>query len=121
MRQGDGAELLGSDDPRSATIGVVHVAPQDDRVGVLTAIVVQAQLGRKQVVLVLPEEDNKAFQTPVDFDGLKNIRRDLKIELVVIAPNGSGPAELARLRRFPVYSSLESFARSFQDQDRQAR
>ncbi len=116
MRQGDGAELLGPDDPRSETIGIIHVAPHDDRVGVLYAISTQAGLGRKQVVLDLPEVDNKAFQTPTDFDGLKDVRRDLKIDLVVIAPSRSGPAELARLRRFPVYSSLESFARSLQDQ-----
>jgi hypothetical protein len=116
MRQGDGAELLGPDDPRSETIGIIHVAPHDDRVGVLYAISTQAGLGRKQVVLDLPEVDNRAFQTPTDFDGLKDVRRDLKIDLVVIAPSRSGPAELARLRRFPVYSSLESFARSLQDQ-----
>lgn len=114
MRQGDGVELLGPDDPRSATIGVVHVAPHDERLGVLTAISTQARLGRKQVILVLPEADNKAFQTPTDFDGLKNVRRDLKIELVVIASSRSGPAELARLRRFLVYSSLESYAESLQ-------
>lgn len=111
MRQGDGADLLGPNDPRSATIGVVYVAPQDDRQTVLTAILTQDKLGRKQVVVVLPEQ-NKAFQRPVDFDGLKNIRRGLKSEIVFVTPNGPGPAEFARQRRFPVYSSIESFTHS---------
>ena len=111
MRQGDGADLLGPNDPRSASIGVVYVAPNDDRQTVLTAILTQDKLGRKQVVVVLPEQ-NKAFQRPVDFDGLKNMRRGLKAQIVFIAPSGPGPAEFARQRRFPVYSSLESFSQS---------
>src|SRR5690242_6656340 len=111
MRQGDGADLLGPNDPRSASIGVIYVAPGDDRQTVLTAILTQDKLGRKQVVVVLPEQ-NKAFQRPVDFDGLKNMRRGLKAQIVFVAPSGPGPAEFARQRRFPVYSSLESYARA---------
>jgi hypothetical protein len=113
MRQDDGSELLGANDPRSATIGVIHVAPTDDRQSVLAAILTQDKLGRKQVVVVLPE-DNKAFQRPIDFDGLKNMRRGLKAQIVFVAPSGPGPAEFARQRRFPVYSSLESYARALQ-------
>jgi hypothetical protein len=109
MRQGDGADLLGLYDPRSANIGVIYVDPSDDRQSVLTAILTQDKLGRKQVVVVLPEQ-NKAFQRPVDFDGLKNMRRGLNTEIVFVAP--SSPAEFARQRRFPTYSSLESFAQS---------
>jgi hypothetical protein len=112
MRQGDGTDLLGPNDPRSATIGVVYVTPNDDRQAVLTAILTQDKLGRKQVAVVLPEQ-NKAFQRPVDFDGLKNMRRGLKAQIVFVAPSGPGPAEFARQRRFPVYSSLESYAQSF--------
>jgi hypothetical protein len=111
MRQGDGADLLGPNDPRSASIGVIYVAPSDDRQTVLTAILTQDKLGRKQVVVVLPEQ-NKAFQRPVDFDGLKNMRRGLKAQIAFVAPSGPGPAEFARQRRFPVYSSLESFSQS---------
>src|SRR5712692_2576594 len=113
MRQDDGSELLGANDPRSATIGVIHVAPNDDRQSVLAAILTQDKLGRKQVAVVLPE-DNKAFQRPVDFDGLKNMRRGLKAQIVFVAPSGPGPAEFARQRRFPVYSSLESYGRALQ-------
>src|SRR6266480_1289419 len=111
MRQGDGTDLLGSSDPRSASIGVIYVAPSDDRQSVLTAILTQDKLGFKQVIVVLPDQ-NKAFQRPVDFDGLKNMRRGLKAEIVFIVPSCPGPAEFARQRRFPVYSSLESFSQS---------
>jgi len=111
MRQGDGTDLLGPSDPRSASIGVIYVAPNDDRQSVLTAILTQDKLGFKQVIIVLPDQ-NKAFQRPVDFDGLKNMRRGLKAEIVFIAPSGPGPAEYARQRRFPVYSSLEAFSQS---------
>ncbi|HEY6284442.1 MAG TPA: hypothetical protein VIX20_02160 [Ktedonobacteraceae bacterium] len=111
MRQGDGTDLLGPSDPRSASIGVIYVAPNDDRQSVLTAILTQDKLGFKQVIVVLPDQ-NIAFQRPVDFDGLKNMRRGLKAEIVIIAPSGPGPAEYARQRRFPVYSSLEAFSQS---------
>jgi hypothetical protein len=117
MRQGDGSDLPGVNGSRKADIGIIYVAPSDDRQSVLTAIHTQDKLGRKQVVIVLPEE-NKAFQRPTDFDGLKNMRRDLKAQLVFIASSGPGPAEFARQRRFPVYSSLESYARSLQELDR---
>src|SRR5579875_1498449 len=114
MRQGNGSEILGAGNPRSAEIGIIHVSPLDDRQSVLAAILTQERLGRKQVVVVLPE-DNKAFQRPIDFDGLKNKRRELQAEIIFVAPPGPGPAELARQRRFPVYSSLENYARSLQD------
>jgi hypothetical protein len=117
MRQGDGSDLPGVSSSRKADIGIVYVAPSDDRQSVLAAIYTQEKLGRKQVAVVLPEQ-NKAFQRPTDFEGLKSMRRDLKTQLVFIAPSGPGPAEFARQRRFPVYSSLENYARSLQDADR---
>src|SRR5947209_14718724 len=116
MRQDDGSELLGADDPRSPTIGVIYVAPNDDRPSVLTAILIQDKLGRKQVAVVLPEGENKAFQHAVDFDGLKSMRRGLQAQIIFVAPSGPGPAEFARQRRFPVYSSLECYAETFQDE-----
>jgi hypothetical protein len=117
MRQGDGSDLPGVNSPRKVDIGIIYVAPSDDRQSVLAAILTQEKLGRKQVAVVLPEQ-NKAFQRPTDFEGLKSMRRDLKTQLVFIAPSGPGPAEFARQRRFPVYSSLENYARSLQDLDR---
>src|SRR5438034_10139990 len=109
MRQGNGSELLGVNDPRSSGIGIIHVSPSDDRKSVLAAILTQEKLGRKQVAVVLPAV-NKAFQRSQDFEDLKNIRRRLQTQIVLIAPAGPGPAEFARQRRFPVYSSLESYA-----------
>jgi hypothetical protein len=115
MRQGDGTDLLGPNDPRGASISLIYVDPNDDRQSVLTAILTQDKLGRKQVAIVLPEH-NKAFQRPVDFDGLKNMRHGLKTQIVFVAPGRPGPAEFARQRRFPVYSSLESFSLSLKSE-----
>ncbi|QBD78163.1 hypothetical protein EPA93_20040 [Ktedonosporobacter rubrisoli] len=115
MRQGNGTELLGMHDPRSASIGVIYVSPNDDRKSVLAAIITQEKLGRKQVAVVLPNQ-NKAFQRPVDFDDLKSLKRKLQSQIIFIVQGRPGPAEYARQRRFPVYSTLESYARALRDQ-----
>ena len=111
MRQGDGADLLGPNDPRNSSIGIIYVAPTDDRQSVLRAILTQDNMNRKHIVIVLPD-NNRAFQRPIDFDGLKSMRRGLKAEIVFIASAGPGPGEYARQRRFQVYSTEESFASS---------
>ncbi len=115
MRQGNGTDLLGVNDPRGSTIGIIYVTPQDDRKRVLAAILTQEKLGRKQVAVVLPEH-NKAFQRPVDFDDLKTMRRKLQAQIIFIASGGPGPAEFARQRRFPVYSSLENYASALREE-----
>jgi hypothetical protein len=116
MRQGNGSELLGMNDPRSQNIGIIYVSPNDDRKGVLAAILTHEKLGRKQVAVVLPTQQNKAFQRPVDFEDLKSMRRRLKAQIIFIAPLGQGPAEYARQRRFTVYSSLESYKQALQEE-----
>jgi hypothetical protein len=120
MKQSDGTDLFGANNPRRSDIGVIYVSPNDDRQSVLTAILTQDKLGRKQVAVVLPRQ-NRSFQRSVDFDGLKNMRRGLQVQLVFVAPGGSNSAEYARQRRFPVYSSLEEYAQTlheeYQDQD----
>jgi len=116
VRQSDGADLLGANNPRRTKIGLINVAPGDDRQTVLTAIHTQDKLGRKQIAIELPGE-NKAFQSAVDFDGLKSMQRNLQAQIVFITPSGYGPAEFARQRRFPVYSSLEEYAQVIQDED----
>src|SRR6266567_603369 len=116
MRQGNGTDLLGVNDPRSASIGVIYVSPNDDRKSVLAAILTQEKLGRKQVAVVLPMQQNKAFQRPVDFDDLKSMRRKLQAQIIFVAPPGPGPAEFARQRRFTVYSSIESYKRALQEE-----
>src|SRR2546421_6662825 len=120
MRQGNGSDLLGPNDPRSATIGIIYVAPNDDRESVLAAILTQEKLGRKQIAIVLPNQ-NKAFQRPVDFDGLKNMRRKLQANLIIVASQGSGPAEFARQRRFTYFTSLENYGQSLRDENEVSR
>ncbi len=120
MRQGNGSDLLGANDPRSATIGVIYVAQTDDRESVLAAILTQEKLGRKQIAIVLPGQ-NKAFQRPIDFEGLKNMRRKLQAQVIIVAPQGSSPAEFARQRRFTFFSSLESYGRSLRDESEASR
>ena len=120
MRQGNGSDLLGANDPRSATIGVIYVAPNDDRESVLAAILTQEKLGRKQIAIVLPAQ-NKAFQRFIDFEGLKNMRRKLQAQLIIVAPQGSSPAEFARQRRFTFFSSLESYGRSLREESDASR
>src|SRR5207249_701862 len=115
MKQGNGSALLGANDPRSSTIGIIYVAPNDDRESVLAAILTQEKLNRKQIAIDLPGQ-NKAFQRPVDFDGLKNMRTRLKAALVIIAPHGSSPAEFARQRRFTLFTSLDSYKQSLQQE-----
>ncbi|GCE12954.1 hypothetical protein [Tengunoibacter tsumagoiensis] len=123
MRQGNGTELpgFGKTDPRGAKIGIIEVAPSDDRKSVLAAILTQEKLGRQQVAVVLPSQ-NKAFQRPQDFDDLKSLRRKLQAEIVFVIPrtSGTGPADYARQRRFQVFSSLDSFAGSIQEDERLA-
>jgi hypothetical protein len=116
MKQGNGSELLGMNDPRSQSIGIIYVSPNDDRKSVLAAILTQEKLGRKQVAVVLPIQQNKAFQRPVDFDDLKSMRRKLQAQIIFVAPPGPGPAEFARQRRFTVYSSIESYKRALQEE-----
>ncbi len=116
MKQSNALDLLGANDPRSTSIGIIYVSPTDDRKSVLAAIITQEKLGRKQVAVVLPNQ-NKAFQRPVDFDDLKSMRRKLQTQIVFIAPSGPGPAEFARQRRFPVYSTLESYAKALRDEE----
>ncbi|GAC1350324.1 MAG: hypothetical protein NVSMB27_31730 [Ktedonobacteraceae bacterium] len=120
MKQGNGSDLLGANDPRASTIGIIYVASNDEKDSVLTAILTQEKLGRKQIALVLPNQ-NKAFQRPVDFDGLKNMRRKLQAQLIIVAPQGSGPADFARQRRFPFFSSIVNYKESLQEETEASR
>src|SRR5260370_32895183 len=97
MKQVDGAELLGPNVPGSSSIGLIYVDPDDNSQSVLTAILTQDKLGRKEVDEVFPE-NNTAFQRPADFDGLKKVRARLKSQIGFIAPDSPGPTELARQR-----------------------
>lgn len=109
MRQSDGSEILGPDDPRTMVIGIIHVAPNDDRQSVLTAISTQEKLGRDQIVLDLPAQ-NKAFKSAVDFEGLRKITSEIEATLVLVAPERSKLATYAKKERFLFYPSLDELA-----------
>lgn len=112
MRYGKGTDLPGLNDPRGEQVGVIFVEPEDSHEKILEAILTQDKLDRTQIVIDLPQQ-NRAFQRPADFDNLKQMRRQIQGELIFITPPGPGPAELARQRRFSVFSSAESFVTDF--------
>ena len=109
MRQNDGSEILGPNDPRNLVIGIIHVSPNDDRQSVITAITTQDRLGRDQIVLDLPSQ-NKSFKSPVDFEGLHQMASEIEATLVLVAPQKSKIANLARRESFAVYPSLDELA-----------
>ncbi|HEU5379220.1 MAG TPA: hypothetical protein VFV38_27675 [Ktedonobacteraceae bacterium] len=106
MRQSDGSEILGPNDPRNLVIGIIHVTPGDDRQSVLTAISTQEKQGRDQIVLELPEQ-NRAFKTAVDFEGLRRMVSEIEASLVLVVPAKSKLATYARKESFSLYSSLD--------------
>src|SRR5258708_27599851 len=106
MRQSDGSEILGPHDPRNLVIGIIHVSPNDDRQSVITAITTQEKLGRDQIVLDLPAQ-NKSFKNAIDFEGLHQMASEIEATLVLVAPQKSKVANLARSERFTVYPSLD--------------
>ncbi|EFH80936.1 baseplate J/gp47 family protein [Ktedonobacter racemifer] len=109
MRQKNGTELFGPDDPRSASVGIIHVAASDDRQSILTAILAQDKLGRRHTVLVMPD-DNAAFRRTTDFADLRNLLQGLKTQLVIVASSHTTIARLAQRQQFPVFLSLENYA-----------
>ena len=106
MRQSDGSEILGPNDPRNIVIGIIHVSPSDDRQSVVNAITFQDQQGRDQIVLVLPAQ-NKSFKNAVDFAGLHQMASELEATIVLVIEEKSKITNLARRENFTVYSSLE--------------
>ena len=113
MRQGNGTDLLGMNDPRSATIGVIYVSPNDDRMNVLAAILTQEKLNREHTLIVLPNK-NKAFERAQDFDDLKTVKRKLKGDLIFVVPDAKA-ADMARQRQFPAYATLEDYIESLRE------
>lgn len=106
MRQSDGSEILGPDDPRNLVIGIIHVTPGDERQNVLTAISTQEKLGRDQIILDLPAQ-NKAFKAAVDFEGLRQMSSEIEAGLVLVVPPKSKIANFARREGFTLYHSLD--------------
>jgi VCBS repeat-containing protein len=111
MRQSDGSEILGPNDPRSIVIGIIHVTPGDDRQSVLTAITTQEKLGRDQIILELPAQ-NKAFKSALDFEGLRQMTIDLEAGLVLIVPPRSKIAGFASKQGFKLFNSLDDLVKA---------
>ncbi|WP_069802947.1 baseplate J/gp47 family protein [Thermogemmatispora onikobensis] len=109
MKEHHSGELPPSEVLRSQALSIIEVRPGDPRQQVLTAILTQEKLGRRQTLLLLPA-DNKAFYRKVDFEGLRELQRKLQMQLVIIAQPGSKVANYARQQGFPVFSSLEDYA-----------
>jgi len=107
MRQSDGSEILGPNDPRNLVIGIIHVSSSDDRQSIVNAITSQDKKGRDQIVLVLPTQ-NKSFKSAVDFEGLHQMAGELEATLVLVAPEKSKITNLARKESFTVYPTLEA-------------
>jgi hypothetical protein len=110
MRQRNGTDLLGPQDPLSATIGIIDVEPGDDRQSILTAILTQEKLGRKHTVVVMPTE-NAALQRVADFKTLDNPLANLSTSLIFVTPPDSPVAKAARTRHYLVFPSLEQYTR----------
>ncbi len=106
MRQSDGSEILGPNDPRNLVIGIITVSPNDDRQSVINALASQDKQGRDQIVLVLPAQ-NKSFKSAVDFAGLHQLSSELEATIVLVAPEKSKIENFARRESFTVYPTLE--------------
>lgn len=109
MRQSNGVALFGANDPRGSTIGIIEAAPDDDRQSILTAILTQEKLGRKETVLVLPEP-GEAFRRPLDFKEFEGTLHDLQTQLVFVLPPESSLARVVRQHQYPVFVSLDNYA-----------
>src|SRR5947208_10809349 len=109
MRQSNGVALFGASDPRGTIIGIIETAPEDDRQSILTAILTQEQLKRKQTVLLLPAQ-SEAFRRPVDFKEFESTLHNLQTELVFVLPTDANLARLVRQHQYPVFVSLENYA-----------
>ncbi|WP_376793876.1 baseplate J/gp47 family protein [Thermogemmatispora sp.] len=109
MKEYNSAEQPQPEILRSQTIGIIEVRPDDTRQSVLTAILTQEKLGRGHIVLLLPAE-NKSFYRKVDFEGLRELQRELQSQIIIVVQPGSKVASYARQQRFPLYPSLGDYA-----------
>ena len=112
MKQRNGSELFGWDDPRSSTIGIIESAPEDDQRSILTAIFTQEKLQRRDILIVLPEQSH-AFRRLAEFETF--VETVKARPLVFVLSSGSRFMRIARDHQFRVFTSLEEYARSVRD------
>ncbi len=112
MKQRNGSDLFGWDDPRSSTIGIIESTPEDDQRSILTAIFTQEKLQRRDILVVLPEQSH-AFRRPAEFETF--VETVKARPLVFVLSSGSRFMKIARDHQFRVFTSLEEYARSVQN------
>lgn len=114
MKQRNGSELFGWDDPRSSTIGIIESASEDDQRSILTAIFTQEKLQRRDILVVLPEQSH-AFRRLAEFETFVETVKTRSTHLVFVLSPGSRFMRIARDHQFPVFTSLEEYSRSVHD------
>jgi hypothetical protein len=115
MRQRNGAELFGANDPRAASVGIIEIAPEDDRQSILTALLTQDKLNRKQTVIVL-SAPGEASRRANDFKDFETTLRSLRTQLVFVAPKNSPLSRFARQHNYQVFANpgqYTQYARTF--------
>ncbi len=114
MKQRNGSELFGWDDPRSSTIGIIESAPEDDQRSILTAIFTQEKLQRRHILVVLSEQSH-AFHRLAEFEAFVETVKAHSTNIVFVLSSKSRFMRIARDHQFPVFTSLEEYLRSAQD------
>ena len=88
---------------------MLYVEPADDREPLLTFISEQ----RKPVVVMLPVKSRlKVFQHPDDFNDLKQVKRQLDLQVVFVISGNELLRKLAWRNGFPAYVSIDALADS---------
>lgn len=113
MQQSNGAKLFHTDDPRSTVIGIIEVDPADDRQSILTALLTQEKVGRKQIALSIPNA-NSAFRRATDFARLEHILANIQAQVVFIIAQDSPIAKFARQHQLSTFATFEQYAQYVQ-------
>ena len=88
---------------------MLYVEPADDGEPLLTFISEQ----RKPVVVILPVKSRlKVFQHPDDFNDLKQVKRQLDLQVVFVISGNELLRKLAWRNGFPAYVSIDALADS---------
>lgn len=94
----------------SGPISIFRIEPTDERQAIFQEL--HTRCGQKDgVVLVLPNEAIRAFQSPKDFHELKIVKRHWDLQLVLVIPK-QGQAQWARSNNFTVYPSWEDLVKA---------
>jgi len=90
-------------------IGIIEVDPADDRQSILTAILTQEKVGRKQIAISIPNA-NSAFRRVADFARLERVLEDIRAQLIFIVPQDSAITKFARQHQLSTFATFEQYA-----------